>query len=134
MKKAMKKRVRLISFLLSEMFLVRYWRIDMKLFSYVTIALVAILALVEPAFAADPAGVESSVSGMIQLAGGLTIAIAVFGGATAQGKVISAVVDAISRNPGAAGQMFLPWILALAFIESLVIFALLVAFKIVGLF
>lgn len=57
------------------------------------------------------------------------IGIAAFGGALGQSKVIASTVESISRNPGAAGQMFLPWLLALVLIESLVIYALLVAFR-----
>lgn len=51
----------------------------------------------------------------------LAMAIAAAGAGGAQAKAISAALDSIGRNPGAAGSMFLPWILALALIESLAI-------------
>lgn len=89
------------------------------------------LGLVDPALAQDAA------SGAILDNKGLAaigIAIAVFGGALGQSKAISSALESIGRNPGAAGQMFLPWLLALAFIESLVIFALLIALKVAGFF
>jgi F-type H+-transporting ATPase subunit c len=63
------------------------------------------------------------------LAAGIGMGIAAAGGAYGQGRVISAALDSISRNPGASGQLFLPWILGLAFVESLVIFTLVVAFR-----
>lgn len=89
---------------------------------------IATLAVVDPVFAQDSSLIISS-EGM----GGLAIAIAVCGGAMSQGKAISSALEAIGRNPGAAGQMFLPWLLALILIESLVIYALVIAAKLVGL-
>lgn len=92
-------------------------------------ALFAVLAIVDPALAEDPAGVFVS-SGGLAIIG---IAIAVAGGAMAQAQAISAALESIGRNPGAAGQMFLPWLLALVLIESLVIYAFVIALKLVGL-
>jgi len=100
----------------------------MRVFNYFAMMAVAILALVEPAFAQD--------SGPVLGADGLAvigIGIAAFGGAMAQSKAISAALEAIGRNPGAAGQMFLPWLLALVLIESLVIYVFVIALKLVGL-
>lgn len=51
----------------------------------------------------------------------IAMAIAAAGAGSAQGKAISAALDSIGRNPAAAGALFLPWILALALIESLAI-------------
>jgi F-type H+-transporting ATPase subunit c len=62
----------------------------------------------------------------------LAMGIAVFGATNAQAKAIAAALDSIGRNPGAAGQMFLPWLLALVFIESLVIFTFVVAFLVIN--
>jgi len=56
------------------------------------------------------------------------IAVAAFGGALSQGKVASAILDGISRNPGAAGSMQTPFFIGMALIESLVIFAFAIAF------
>ncbi len=61
------------------------------------------------------------------------IAIAAVGGALSQAKGLSVALDGIARNPGAAGQMFVPMLLGLAFIESLVIYALVIALKLVGI-
>src|SRR5436190_2044349 len=87
-----------------------------------------VLALAQPAFADTAAG---SVG---ELGAGIGIGIAALGGALGQGKLMAAAVESISRNPGAAGQLNTPMLLGLAFIESLVIFALLVALKLSGLF
>lgn len=80
------------------------------------------------AFAADdmPANPASL------FAGAFAISIAAFGGALAQGRAAAAALEGIARNPGAAGKLFTPMILGLALIESLVIYALIIAFQIVG--
>lgn len=62
------------------------------------------------------------------LAAGLTIAAAAIGGAMAQGKTASIALEAIGRNPSAQNKIFVPMIVALALIESLVIYALVVVF------
>jgi F-type H+-transporting ATPase subunit c len=86
------------------------------------------LALAEEAGKAVYGGGEILSTGAVAA---LAMAIAVFGATNAQAKAIAAALDSIGRNPGAAGQMFLPWLLALVFIESLVLFALVIAFQIV---
>ena len=70
--------------------------------------------------------------GMIALAACLAIAITAFGGALGQGKAATAALEGIARNPAAADKLFVPMILCVSFIESLVIFALLIAFQLVG--
>ncbi len=62
------------------------------------------------------------------LAAGLGIAIAAFGGSLGQGKAAAAALDGIARNPSASGKIFVPMIIGLALIESLVIYAFLVTF------
>ena len=70
--------------------------------------------------------------GWIALAAGLAIGIAALGGGIGQGRAAAAALDGIARNPGAAGQIRGPMILGLALIESLVIYALIIAFLLVG--
>ena len=66
------------------------------------------------------------------MAAGLAIGIAAFGGALAQGRAAAAALDGIARNPGAADKIRGPMILGLALIESLVIYALIIAFLLIG--
>ena len=49
-----------------------------------------------------------------------------------QGRAATAALDGIARNPGAADKIFTPMILGLALIESLVIYALVIAFVLIG--
>ncbi len=58
--------------------------------------------------------------------GGAAIVIAAIAGAFAQSKAIVAAADGISRNPAVAKNLQTLLILGLAFIESLVIYVLLI--------
>ena len=61
------------------------------------------------------------------LGAGVAIGLAVLGGGLGQGRAASAALEGIARNPGAAARIQTPMILGLALIESLVLFALVVA-------
>ena len=56
------------------------------------------------------------------------LGIAAAAGAIGQGRAIAASVEGIARNPSAAGPIRLAMIIGLALIESLVIYALVLAF------
>ena len=64
----------------------------------------------------------------IGIAAGLAIGLGALGGTLGQGKAAAAALEGISRNPGAAARIQTPMILGLALIESLVLFALVIAF------
>lgn len=55
-------------------------------------------------------------------AGIIGVAIAAYGGTTAQSRAAAVALEGIARNPGAADKLFTPMLLALALMESLVIF------------
>jgi len=85
------------------------------------------------AVTADKGGDNNfTVKAYIAIAAGIGIGIAAFGGALGQGRAAAAALEGIGRNPGASGKMFVPFILALALVESLVIYALVIAFMLVG--
>lgn len=56
------------------------------------------------------------------------LGVAAAAGAMGQSRAIVAACEGIARNPGAAGPIRLAMIIGLALIESLVIYALLIAF------
>ncbi len=58
----------------------------------------------------------------------LGVPIAVLGGAAAQGRAAAAALDGIARQPEAAGEIRVLLIISLAFVESLVLYALLTFF------
>ena len=58
----------------------------------------------------------------------LAVAIAAFAGTRAQSNAACTALEGIARNPAAAEKLFVPMILGLALIESLVIFTLATTF------
>jgi F-type H+-transporting ATPase subunit c len=62
------------------------------------------------------------------IAAAFVLGIAAAAGAIGQSRAIVAACEGIARNPGAAGPIRLAMIIGLALIESLVIYALLIAF------
>jgi F-type H+-transporting ATPase subunit c len=95
------------------------------------IAFAATILVPLAAFAEEPGDGAVGVNGVKQWAtigAGVAIGLAALGGALGQGRAGAAALEGISRNPGAASKIQTPMILALALIESLVLFALLIAY------
>jgi len=95
-----------------------------------TAALVAV-ALLVPGIALAEEAAKSTVSlagGWGHLSAAIAIGLAAAFGALAQGRAAAAACDGIARNPGATGQIRGMAFLALVLIESLVIYALVIAF------
>jgi F-type H+-transporting ATPase subunit c len=63
---------------------------------------------------------------------GLGVPIAVLSAAAAQGKTAASALESMARQPEMTGRLQTVMILAFAFIESLVIFVLLVFFMLSG--
>ncbi len=106
----------------------------MKKFIFVlmfVLAQAAVVGLVHAQESHGASGSSDSNSGLA-LAAGLAIGLAAFGGALAQGKAAASALEGIARNPGAANKVQTPMIIGLALIESLVIYALLIAFMLQG--
>jgi F-type H+-transporting ATPase subunit c len=66
------------------------------------------------------------------IAAAFVLGIAAAAGAIGQSRAIVAACEGIARNPGAAGPIRLAMIIGLALIESLVIYALVIAVIIQG--
>jgi F-type H+-transporting ATPase subunit c len=101
----------------------------MSRFKPVLIALFIVL-MASAVFAQEPTGTAVAPSGVRWgvLAAAFVLGIAAAAGAIGQGRAIAASVEGIARNPGAAGPIRLAMIIGLALIESLVIYALVIAF------
>lgn len=110
-----------------------------NLFLFAALVLIAGPALAQEAAAAaapvasDLVTVLKDNAGWLAITAGFGMALATIGGATAQGRAAAAVLEGIARNPSASNSMFIPFILGLALIESLVILAFLVNNGIAGL-
>ena len=71
------------------------------------------------------------VQGLKYLGAGLAM-IGTLGAGLGIGILGSGAVQGIARNPGASGKIFTPMILALALIESLVIYSLIISILLLG--
>ena len=83
--------------------------------------------LAVPAFAQTGAG-GGSTTNWIAITSGFAIALAAGLAAQAQGRTASAACEALGRNPAARAGIQVALILGLAFIESLVLFTLVIIF------
>ena len=102
--------------------------------SFVAVAFVASFAMADETAAAatTAAGLSDSAKMALALAAGLGMAIAAFGGAMGQGKAIAAALEGIARNPGSQPKVFIPMLVGLALVESLVILAFVVCSGLAG--
>ena len=95
---------------------------------------VTMMVLASPLFAmaqeaaAGGAGGGPLRAGLIAIAANIGIGIAAFGSALGQGRMAAAAMESIGRNPNSSGQLFVPMIIGLAFIEALTLYALVIAF------
>lgn len=96
------------------------------------------LLAASPAFAQEAAAATSATAGLggavgwVAFGTALMMGIAVFGGAFGQSKAANAALDGIARNPSAAKDIRGNLILALALMESLVLFALIIGLQLTG--
>jgi F-type H+-transporting ATPase subunit c len=97
-------------------------KILMVLFVMVMFSVLAV-----PAFAQTGAG-GGSTTNWIAITSGFAIALAAGLAAQAQGRTASAACEALGRNPAARAGIQVALILGLAFIESLVLFTLVIIF------
>lgn len=104
----------------------------MKKLTLVITFLVFVLLIAQQAFAqtAEGASALANPIAIKYIAYFFALGIAVFAGTTAQSKAASVALEGIARNPAAADKLQTPMILALALMESLVIFALISTFLI----
>lgn len=101
-----------------------------KLNSFIAALIATTLMAGGTAFAEG--GAASSGGSLIPMGAGLAIGLAALGGTLGQGKAVSSILDAIGRNPSAAGGMNKFFFIGLVFIESLVIFSFVIAFILSG--
>lgn len=94
-------------------------------------AMVGVLATAAPTFAqavAVAADNESTVAKYRAIAAGFGFAIAAALGAIGQSRIAAAAAEGVARNPGAGARIQTMMILGLVFIETLVLFTLLIVF------
>lgn len=95
------------------------------------ISVMPVLFMAGSLWANDGAGAAGSY-GFYALGAALAVGLAALGGGIGQGKAAAAALEGIARNPGASGKIFVPMILGMALIESLVLFGLIISFILSG--
>lgn len=96
----------------------------------IVLALMAMMLTVIPALAQTGGGVTDVGYGYIGAGVGFGIAAGL--AALGHGKIASAACEGAARNPGAAGRIQTLMLLGLAFVETTVIFALVIILLKVG--
>ncbi|MBQ8264321.1 MAG: ATP synthase F0 subunit C [Oscillospiraceae bacterium] len=101
----------------------------------VAIMVLMLLALSVSAFAAGPEEAEAAEEGLAlgdkAIAAGIAIGLAAAGGAVGMGISIGKSSEGISRQPEAEGKIRTTMMLGLVFIETAIIYALIVAILII---
>lgn len=100
--------------------------------SKVILMTLALLLVAGSMFAQEAEAAQSGGVLWGPISAAFVLGIAAAAGAIGQGKAIAAACEGIARNPGAAGAIRLAMIIGLALIESLVIYALIIAFIVQG--
>jgi F-type H+-transporting ATPase subunit c len=100
--------------------------------AFIFLALV-VFCVAMPAYA-QGGGAASSTSFYWAIPLGAGAAIGIAGGlcGLGQGKATASAVEAMARNPGARPGIFIFLLLGLALIESLALYALVIAFQLIG--
>jgi len=101
------------------------------------LAFIVVMGIWSLAFAEDLSPGNQAISGqggIMVFGAAIGLGLAALGGGLGQGKAAAAALDGIARNPGAADKVRGPMILGLALIESLVIYALIIALLVVTKF
>ncbi len=106
----------------------------MKFRTVASFVALALFVIVSPAFAEEAASAGNPSAGLIALGAGLGMGIAAFGTAIGQGLASAAAMESIGRNPNSVDKIFTPFLLGLALMEALSLYALVVAFMLLGKF
>lgn len=103
----------------------------MKKFAAMMIFAATTIAMSVPAFAAETAVEVANPIGSKAIAAAIAIGLAALGGAIAMGLAIFKSVEGIARQPEASSKIQTVMMLGLVFIETAIIYALIVAILIV---
>ena len=108
-------------------------RISKLITTVVSVGVAAVVTLTaSPAFAQAVDAARADRDKWLGIAAALAIGLSALGGAIGQGRAAGSALEGIARNPQASGKIFVPMIVGLALIESLVIYGLLIAFQLFG--
>ena len=95
---------------------------------WILLTLVVMLVIAPAAFAQGGAPAATSTIDWVDFAAALGLGIAAAGCGVGQGKATASACEGTARNPGAAGPIRNAFIIGVALIESLTLYALVVVF------
>jgi F-type H+-transporting ATPase subunit c len=82
-------------------------------------------------FASDGSGSGDSV-GWAKLSAAFVMGLGAFGAASGQGRASSAALEGLARNPSSKGDVFVPMLLSLVFMEFQALMCFVIAFLLLG--
>ncbi len=99
--------------------------------------LVAIIYFLAPSVLGETAeeaekGAQELAKFGLAIGSGIGLGLAALGGALGQGRIAGSAMDGIARNPEATDRMFVPMIIGLALVESLVLYTFIIAIFLQG--
>ena len=77
-------------------------------------------------------GDAASPVGLAKIGAAIAIGLGAAGAATGQGKAASAALEGIARNPASRGEVFVPLILSLVFMEFQALLCFVIALNLAG--
>ena len=83
------------------------------------------------ALADDALAAGNSAMGLAKLGAAIAIGLGTFGAASAQGRTAGKAMEGIARNPTSRGDVFIPLIISLAFMEFQALLSFIVALMLV---
>ncbi len=101
----------------------------MRKVTFVMLAIIVVMMMAAPVFAQGSDAAQAAKGpNWVAITSGFALAIAAGLAALGQGRVASAACESLARNPAARPGIQLALLLGLAFIESLVLFTLVIVF------
>ncbi|HIQ48638.1 MAG TPA: ATP synthase F0 subunit C [Aquifex aeolicus] len=90
--------------------------------------LLTLLTVMVPALAMAAEGEASIEKGLLYLGAGLAIGLAGLGAGVGMGHAVRGTQEGVARNPNASGRLQTLMFIGLAFIETIALYGLLIAF------
>ena len=106
-----------------------------RILGMVLVAFCSMLVSAPVAMAAEEGGKsDSTVLAAIMIAAGFAIGVAALGTGIGMGGAVRGATEGVARNPGVSGKILTTMMIGLAMIESLAIYALVVALLLLFVF
>ena len=99
-----------------------------------TLRAAAVFAITTGVAFASPESEALAANSGVGIGAGIAIGVAAIGAALGQARAAAAALEGMARNPQTGGMLQTPMIIALVFMETLVLFAFVIAAKLAQIF